>query len=106
MTRNWRVVRSRAAKADLFEIWSYEIWSYIAAHDLDAADHWLAKIDAAIARLAAFPGLGNVRPELPHAVFAFSLNPHLILYTQDDTEQQVDIVRIIDARRDFGSLFL
>ncbi len=101
MTRNWRVVRSRAAKADLFEI-----WSYIAAHDLDAADRWLERIDAAIARLAAFPGLGSVRPELPDEVFAFSLNPHLILYTQDETEQQVDIIRIIDARRDFGSLFL
>jgi plasmid stabilization system protein ParE len=51
------VFRSAAAKADL-----YEIWSYIAAHDDLAADRWLQKFDAAIARLAAYPGLGIRAP--------------------------------------------
>lgn len=101
MARNWRVLRSPAAKADLFEI-----WSYIAAHDDLAADRWLQKFDAAIARLSAFPGLGSTRPELPDAIFAFSIKPFLILYTQDVTEKQVTIIRVIDARRDFASLFL
>jgi toxin ParE1/3/4 len=101
VARNWRVFRSQAAKADLFEI-----WCYIAAHDENAADGWLAKFDAAIERLSAFPGLGSTRPELPDGISAFSVRPFLILYTQDVSQQQVDIVRIIDARRDFASLFL
>lgn len=101
MPNSWRVLRSRAAKADLFEL-----WSYIAAHDENAADRWIERIDAAIARLCAFPGLGSSRAELPEGILAFSLNPYLILYVQDAEQQQVEIIRIIDARRDFGSLFL
>jgi plasmid stabilization system protein ParE len=101
MAANWRVLRSAAAKADL-----YEIWSYIAAHDDLAADRWLQKFDAAIARLAAYPGLGSSRPELPGGIFAFSVKPFLILYIQNPEQEQVTIIRVIDARRDFESLFL
>lgn len=101
MAANWRVLRSAAAKADL-----YEIWCYIAAHDDLAADRWLQKFDAAFARLAAFPGLGNTRPELPDGIYAFSVNPFLILYIQQPEQQLVTILRVIDARRDFASLFL
>jgi plasmid stabilization system protein ParE len=50
--RNWQVRHSRAAKADL-----YEIWSYIAAHDELAAFRWLEKFDAAIAD----QGIGGCR---------------------------------------------
>lgn len=101
MAANWRVERSRAAKADLFEI-----WSYIAAHDLNAADRWLQRMDAAINRLTAFPGLGSTRHELPDGILAFSLKPYMLLYAQHPDEQLVQIVRVIDARRDFSSLFL
>lgn len=101
MPNSWRVLRSRAAKADLFEL-----WCYIAAQDENAADRWVERIDAAIARLSAFPGLGSSRPELPEGILGFSLNPYLILYAQDELQRQVDIIRIIDARRDLASLFL
>lgn len=101
MAANWRVLRSAAAKADL-----YEIWCYIAAHDDLAADRWLQKFDAAIARLAAYPGLGSTRAELPEGIYAFSVKPFLILYTQQPKQQQVTILRAIDARRNFASLFL
>jgi plasmid stabilization system protein ParE len=101
MAANWRVFRSAASKADL-----YEIWSYIAAHDDLAADRWLQKFDAAIARLSAYPGLGSSRPELPDGIFALSVKPFLILYRQDSNQKQVTIIRVIDARRDFASLFL
>jgi toxin ParE1/3/4 len=101
VAHNWRVLRSSAAKADLFEI-----WCYIAAHDEDAADGWLAKFDAAIARLSAFPGMGSTRAELPDGIFAYSVKPFLILYIQDVSHQEVTIIRVIDARRDFASLFL
>lgn len=101
MAVNWRVLRSVAAKADL-----YELWCYIAAHDDLAADRWLQKIDAAIARLAAYPGLGSTRAELPDGICAFSVKPFLILYIQQPEQRQVTILRVIDARRDFASLFL
>ncbi len=100
MADNWRVLRSAAAKADL-----YELWCYIAAHDDLAADRWLQKFDAAIARLSAFPGLGSTRAELPNGVFAFSIKPFLILYIQEPAQKQVTVLRVIDARRDFASLF-
>jgi toxin ParE1/3/4 len=101
VARNWRVTRSRAAKADLFEI-----WSYIAANDIDAADRWLQRIVASIDRLSAFPSLGRTRAELPNGILAFSLRPYMLIYKQRPEEQLVEIIRVIDARRDFSSLFL
>ncbi len=95
------MVRSRSAKTDLFEI-----WSYIAEHDIDAADRWLERIEAAINRLSDFPGLGSTRNELPEGILAYSMNPYMLLYAQQPDGQLVEIVRVIDARRDFGSLFL
>ena len=41
-----------------------EIWGFIAADSLDAADHVLDEIHVAIRSLVAFPNQGHRRPDL------------------------------------------
>jgi plasmid stabilization system protein ParE len=42
-----------------------EVWEYIRARNLDAADRGVAEVLAAIRRLAPFPGAGHKRPTSP-----------------------------------------
>jgi plasmid stabilization system protein ParE len=47
-----------------------EVWDYIAADSLDAADRVREEIYDAIQSLAAFPHTGHSRPDKPLAVIA------------------------------------
>jgi plasmid stabilization system protein ParE len=40
-----------------------EIWEYIAADDLDAADRWIGKLFDAFDALANTPGMGHKRTD-------------------------------------------
>ena len=41
-----------------------EIWEYIAADDIDAADSWIGKLFDAFDALARMPGMGHTRNDL------------------------------------------
>ena len=41
-----------------------EIWEYIAADDIDAADSWIGKLFDAFDALARMPGMGHTRDDL------------------------------------------
>lgn len=48
-----------------------EIWEYIAADNLDAADRVLEEIYQAITSLVRFPGTGHSRPDLTSTPLRF-----------------------------------
>ena len=54
------------ARADLDEI-----WEFIAADTLDAADRVIAEILSAISRAVTFPGQGHERPDLTNGLSDF-----------------------------------
>lgn len=89
------VRRSVAARNDLIEI-----WVRIALHDEAAADRHLDRIEDGIRLLADFPRSGPAREELLPGFRAVLRAPYLILYQIDDERRRIDIVRVIDARRD------
>jgi toxin ParE1/3/4 len=41
-----------------------EIWEYIAADNIDAADHWIEKLFGAFEALGQNPGIGHRREDL------------------------------------------
>jgi plasmid stabilization system protein ParE len=57
-----------------------EIWEFIAADDIDAADHWIEKLFNAFESLGQTPGMGHRRrPDLlPGSVLAgWRVSDHL-----------------------------
>jgi len=92
--------RTLAARDDLVDI-----WIAIAVHDVRAADRHLDRIEDAISKLGEFPRIGASRPELMPGARALVRSPYLVVYTVDDLLRQVDIVRVVDARRDLQVLF-
>ena len=60
-----------------------EIWEFIRADNLDAADRTIAEILSAIRDLVSFPDRGHRRPELTSRPLRFILvRDYLIAYTK------------------------
>ena len=93
-----RFILSPLASRDLDQI-----WEYIAADNLDAADHWLAEIEKAMGRLAEMPNLGHTRRDLTDKpVLFWPVGRYLIIYRAD--RRPIEVVRVVSAYRDVPRL--
>lgn len=81
------------ARADLDEI-----WEFIRADNLDAADRVIAEILSAIYGAVPFPGQGHKRPDLTERPLRFLLvREYLIAYAPD--EKPLWVVAVLHGRR-------
>ena len=97
--RKWIVNLSPEADEDLIEIWGY------LAHEASerVANRQLREIDAACARLKAWPYSGRSRDELLAGMRSVPIPPYAMFYRiQNDV---VEIVRVLHGRRDIASIF-
>jgi toxin ParE1/3/4 len=75
-----------------------EIWEYIAADNLDAADRVLEEIYEAILSLIPFPGKGHSRPDFTSRPLRFHpVRDFLIAY--DPEEKPLLVLAILHGRR-------
>jgi plasmid stabilization system protein ParE len=75
-----------------------EIWEYIAADNLDAADRVRQEIYEAIRSLVAFPHQGHSRPDLTSLPLRFqSLRDYVIAYAPD--EKPLAVIAVLHGRR-------
>jgi plasmid stabilization system protein ParE len=82
-----------AALADL-----EEIWEFIAANSLDAADRVLVEIFEAIRALVPFPQVGHIRVDLTARPLRFHpVRDFLIAYTPD--EKPLVVLAVLHGRR-------
>jgi plasmid stabilization system protein ParE len=76
----------------------YEIWEYIAADNLDAADRVLDEMYAAITSLVRFPNTGHPRPDLTSRRLRFQIvRDYVIAYAPD--ESPLAVIAILHGRR-------
>lgn len=99
------VLLSPVAERDL-----EDIWLAIAADNRRAATRILRLIAARIEGLADHPRLAPRRKDIRPGARMLVVGRYLVLYeTHPDTDEgpldSVEIVRVIDGRRDFPSLF-
>lgn len=95
-----RIISSQA----LADVKSIE--DYIAEHDGEArADKFTARIDKVIDMLAFMPGIGSRRDYLDEDVRAFPVPPWVIYYAPLPGGDGVEIVRVVDGRRDRSAIF-
>jgi len=75
-----------------------EIWDFIAADNLDAADRVLDEIHQAIRALVAFPSQGHTRSDLTSRPLRFQpIRNYLIAYAPD--EKPLVVLAILHGRR-------
>jgi len=75
-----------------------EIWEYIAADSLDAADRVREEIYEAIQSLVPFPYIGHSRPDLTARPLRFqSVRDYVIAYAPD--EKPLAVIAVLHGRR-------
>jgi toxin ParE1/3/4 len=76
-----------------------EIWEFIAADDIDAADHWIEKLFNAFESLGQTPGMGHRRDDLTsYPVLFWPVGAYLII---DRAERRpIEIVAVTQGSRD------
>ena len=75
-----------------------EIWEFIRADNLDAADRMIAEVLSAIAALVPFPGQDHRRPDLTSRPLRFILvREYLIAYAPE--EKPLWVVAVMHGRR-------
>ena len=75
-----------------------EVWEYIAADSLDAADRVREEIYEAIQSLVPFPYIGHSRPDLTARPLRFqSVRDYVIAYAPD--EKPLAVIAVLHGRR-------
>jgi plasmid stabilization system protein ParE len=75
-----------------------DIWEYIAADNLDAADRVLEELHEAIHSLVTFPHQGHIRPDLTSKPLRFqSLRDYVIAYVPD--KKPLIVIAVLHGRR-------
>ena len=100
-----KLVWSNQAREDLLDI-----YVLIGLEDPAAAERYFDRIDAKIELLQSQPRIGVRRPEIRAGMRMLVEAPYVILYRiEPDTDNlpvaAVEIVRVIDGRRDLAHLF-
>lgn len=81
----------------------HDLWDYIAAENLDAADRVIDMLFAAFERLAAMPGLGHTREDLTDQRLLFwTVGTYLVIYRAERTP--IEIVAVTHGGRDIPRL--
>jgi toxin ParE1/3/4 len=93
------VLWSPEAVADVTSIWEF----YAEAAGASTADRLLRKIHHAVNILEAHPMAGRPREEIEPRLRSLASKPHVIFYRLMD--RQLQIVRVLDMRRDIESAF-
>src|SRR6202051_2339045 len=76
-----------------------EIWEYIAADSIDAADRWIGKLFDAFEALGQTPDMGHRREDLTRCpVLFWPVGAYLIIYHAE--RRPIEIVAVTQGSRD------
>lgn len=97
--RNVQVVWSPESEEDLFSIWSWGASRF----SREIADRHLRDIDRAVAKLSASPLIGRARDDLRPGIREIVVYPTVLFYRV--VGASVEIIRVVDGRRDLAAIF-
>ena len=81
----------------------HDLWDYIAAENVDAADRMIDTLFAAFEQLAAMPGLGHTREDLTDQPLRFwTVGAYLVIYRAERIP--IEIVAVTRGGRDIPRL--
>ena len=82
-----------------------QIWRHIAAENPGAADRLLLRIDDKLQVLRDFPGMGTLRDDIRPGFRMLVEGNYLLLYEHDTANDSVELIAVVDGRRDLSELF-
>jgi len=82
-----------------------QIWRYVAAENPAAADQMLLRIDEKLKFLRDFPAIGTLRDDIRPGFRMLVEGNYLLLYEHHAADSAVELVAVVDGRRDLSDLF-
>lgn len=95
-----KLFASRRAEEEL-----RRIWRSIAAENPGAADRLLLRIGEKLDVLCQFPAIGSMRDDIRSGVRMLVEGHYLLLYEYDADSDEVELIAVVDGRRDLSELF-
>lgn len=92
------MIVAKVARTHQFDRDLVAIWGSLAAHNEEAAERIVARIEAKISTLAQFPELGEATPQYGQHTRRLVEGPYVILY--DAAPEHVLLLRAYHAARD------
>ena len=80
-----------------------EIWLYIAADNIDAADNLLIRIKKMCSLLSENPEIGKLQKNLSSSLRSFPHENYLVFYRINDVG--IEVVRVLHSAREIKRLF-
>lgn len=93
-----RIIFSKPAQQDLFNI-----WDYIAVGDFEAADKVVRKIEEKCLLLSTSPAVGKKRDELAKNLRSFPVGNYIVFYRV--ITDGIQVVRVLHSAQDITKLF-
>ena len=78
-----------------------EIWEFIAADSIVAADKWVDDLDEKMNLWATQPMMGRGRDELAHGVRSLAFGRYLVFFSP--LADGIDVVRVLHGARDIDN---
>ncbi len=82
-----------------------QIWRTVATETLAAADRLLLRIDDKLQILRDFPGIGTLRDDIRPGFRMLVEGNYLLLYEYAAANDAVELIAVVDGRRDLSELF-
>ncbi len=82
-----------------------QIWRHIAAENQTAGDRLLLRIDEKLQVLRDFPDIGTMRDDVRPGFRLLIEGNYLLLCEPDAASSAVELVAVVDGRRDLSELF-
>ena len=95
----WAILWSPPAAQDLLDIWEY----VAVAASPAAADRRLHEIDRACFALGGWPQFGKARDDVRKGLRPTHIGRYVLFYRL--TEDAIEVVRVLDERRDVEKIF-
>lgn len=92
-----RIVRTRQAREDVLDI-----WDYVAANNVEAADSLVRRLDQVVRLLSEHPGLGSRQDKYRDGLRCLPAGNYLIFY--DLIPGAVRVLRILHGARRWEDL--
>jgi len=81
-----------------------DIWCYLSTKSIEAADRFADRLDAVCITASHQPESGSPRPEFGETVRMLVIDNYVVLYKPLD--EGIDVIRILDGRRDVDRIVL
>jgi len=96
-----RIIRHDEAEQDLFETWFF----LAQESSVERAESFLDQIETTLSTLATHPYMGRSRSDLLPGMRSFPVGAYLVFYLPHADGGGIDLLRVLDSRRDVDALF-